>query len=473
MHRLESPSRRGQAIASRRTLRRTVLAPADFAGLVERTREWADLQRLNNGLTPQRRGQRFNGFLAEMLRCWDIEARASQRDVGEIDVAFRVADQRFILEAKWEATAIDTGPLAKLKTRVQQRLAGVLGVFVSMSGYTADARHELNLGQRSEVLLLDRQHVEAMLSGVVSPLELFDALLDHAFYTGRPYAPIEELLAARPSPALKFGSPAELNAGISASEGLEEVNVVVADIPIAHLGFVEDRDGVLLVATTSGILEVNLSERSVTRLVDLGGCTRRPLRVGRDIYFVRGAGVGRLSDGRLTCIGGPFLGSTTLLQGPRGAPWVLSNGDPFGSDAQLAAITELGKERRYDLPYSGANSRNAVWLGEERFAVSGNLGTLVSDLASGEHRIIGAIGAAPNPDGVMRLSDRTLLMASDGTRLWEVDLSDGSMVQRARIALPDSGHELQPARRGTAYLSCPTPSHPGTAAILRLQLANV
>src|SRR4051812_33675259 len=111
--------------------------------------EWRQLDALSGGLTPQRRGQRFNGFLAEMLRAWGIDARENQRNLGEIDVMFRVGEQRFVLEAKWERGAIDIGALSKIRTRVQQRLAGVLGVFVSMHGYTGDALDQLSIGQRS------------------------------------------------------------------------------------------------------------------------------------------------------------------------------------------------------------------------------------------------------------------------------------------------------------------------------------
>jgi hypothetical protein len=446
--------------------------PTDFEGLVERTREWSRLRQLSDGLTPQQRGQRFNSFLAEVLQCWGIAARPNQRTIGEIDVAFRIADQRFILEAKWEASPTGTGALAKLKTRVQQRLAGVLGVFVSMSGYSDEALDELNIGQRSEVLLLDKQHVEAMLSGLVSPMELFDAALDHAFYTGRPYAPLEELFVPPPVPELSFETPQELASGVADATGVA-VEVVLADIPVGHLGFTELRDGILLLSTRAGVLEVNLEERTATQRVPLTGCVRRPLSIDERLLFVRGAGVGMVENGTVSSVAGPFRGSTTLLTGPGGSPWALSSGDALGGGgSQLAELGELGCERRTDLPYPAANSRNAIWLGANRFAVTGNMGTLTIDLSSDEHTLARGIGTAPNEDGVMRLSETALLLASDGARLWQVGLHDGSFLQRAHVPLPDSGHELEPARTGTAYLSCPMHSSPGSTAILRCTLPD-
>ena len=107
-----------------------------------------------DGYTPQTRGQDLNRLLADLLRTWGHRAVADLNSSGNIDVAFAIGHQRYILEAKWERSAIGTGPLAKLQRRVSQRLAGTIGVFVSMSGYSQDALQDLKDGQRLEVLLL-------------------------------------------------------------------------------------------------------------------------------------------------------------------------------------------------------------------------------------------------------------------------------------------------------------------------------
>jgi hypothetical protein len=83
------------------------------------------------GMTPQARGRRFNAWIAELLGIHGVAARADNRSLGEIDVAFSVGDTRYVLEAKWTTAKADTGQLAKLQKRVRQRLAGTCGVFVS------------------------------------------------------------------------------------------------------------------------------------------------------------------------------------------------------------------------------------------------------------------------------------------------------------------------------------------------------
>ena len=62
--------------------------------------------------------------------------------------------------------------MAKLRGRITQRLAGTRGVLLSMSGYSDEALEGIVRGQQLDVLLLDRTHLEAMLSGLLSPADL-------------------------------------------------------------------------------------------------------------------------------------------------------------------------------------------------------------------------------------------------------------------------------------------------------------
>ena len=62
--------------------------------------------------------------------------------------------------------------MAKLRGRITQRLAGTRGVLLSMSGYSDEALEGIVRGQQPDMLLLDRTHLEAMLSGLRSPADL-------------------------------------------------------------------------------------------------------------------------------------------------------------------------------------------------------------------------------------------------------------------------------------------------------------
>lgn len=56
--------------------------------------------------------------------------------------------------------------------------------------------------QQPDMLLLDRTHVEAMLSGLLSPQDLFTELVDRASYRGEVRVPLTDLVVPRDTPAL-------------------------------------------------------------------------------------------------------------------------------------------------------------------------------------------------------------------------------------------------------------------------------
>ena len=62
--------------------------------------------------------------------------------------------------------------MAKLRGRITQRLAGTRSVLLSMSGYSDEALEGIVRGQQLDMLLIDRTHLEAMLSGLRSPADL-------------------------------------------------------------------------------------------------------------------------------------------------------------------------------------------------------------------------------------------------------------------------------------------------------------
>jgi hypothetical protein len=154
-----------------------------------------------------------------MLRCWGIDAEASTWSVGtgEIDVTFAHNGERYLIEAKWESSKIDIGPIAKLEKRLKQRLRWPIGIVLSMSGFTREAAQGIDKGSQLEVLLFDRSHFEAMLSGFVPPQELLKLAHDEAAFRGVAYSTVLGLLkssrSSRRSPLL---SRQNLQAGQSA-----------------------------------------------------------------------------------------------------------------------------------------------------------------------------------------------------------------------------------------------------------------
>jgi Holliday junction resolvase-like predicted endonuclease len=270
----------------------------DTAGLRALISEYDRLRSLDSGAMSARvRGMRFNGFIADVLRAWGIEARAStSTPAGEIDVMFSLDGQRYIVEAKWERSKTDLTPLSKLGTRLRQRMRGTNGVFVSMAGYMRDALTALPEAGGRSILLFDRSHVEAMVSGLVAPDELLRLALDHAAYTGEAYVPVLTLLAPTEStPAVTFDLPSNgatqpLVPGIAA-------RVTCAISGAGLVGLAPRGPGKLLVVGEEGIAEVDHVNRVATWRAPVRGCHGNPVLLpDGSIMFARRHGIGICQD---------------------------------------------------------------------------------------------------------------------------------------------------------------------------------
>ncbi|MEG1624544.1 restriction endonuclease [Pseudomonas sp.] len=88
----------------------------------------------------RKRGFDFERVLERLLDADGLEPRASYKAKGEqIDGALYLDGPLILLEAKWHADPIPASTRYQFKCKVDGKLVGTLGVFVSMSGYSEDA----------------------------------------------------------------------------------------------------------------------------------------------------------------------------------------------------------------------------------------------------------------------------------------------------------------------------------------------
>jgi hypothetical protein len=410
----------------------------DPARLWQLMEEYERLCRLE-GHSPQSRGQRLNGLIAEALTCLGIDATANVRSPGETDVVFTADGVRFVLEAKWEQDRANTGQIAKLQRRVQQRIIATYGVFLSMSGYSREALADVKDGQRLEVLLLDRLHWEAMLSGLIPPDELLTLVRDRAAYQGIPYAPLAELFGPVESHA-SFEPP-----GTAPPGGLEAAlpsvrGELVLSARSRELGIACQRRDHIFLTTDDAVLDADLRQRAVRVAVPLRGCSRNPLVLEDGaVYFARRHGVGCLRDGEISTVGGGFGGSTCLLRSPDGSVCVFDNGAP-PSGASITKLGEhLGQQTRHEIDYPSANALSAAWLSTDDLLVIGQAGFRVFSLSTGEQRAHPV--SQSNPRGLIQLRESVVLTSGDSVSLVRTDISTWDHREIAQLAIPS---EIEP-----------------------------
>jgi restriction endonuclease len=424
--------------------------PEELRALID---EYGQLDRLK-GTTPQSRGQRFNGLIADVLGCWGIDARADVNALGNIDVAFTIGDTRFILEAKWEDAPADTGRISKLQKRIRQRLGGTLGLFVSMSGFSNDALREVKDGERLEVLLLDREHFEAMLAGLFAPQELLKVLLERASFYGEPYSRLLPTIEGGGPNAeeILFEAPAPLTEVVRSASPSFRACAVVSNLPFGQSGLVETSSDVLLLTLDRGLVEVDLRSRRARNVLCVTGCSRNA-HVAQDgsIYFVRHSGIARLRGENMIMVAGGLSGNVTLVPGGNGDIWAFCNSrtahTPGASTGALLVQLgdQLGDQRAWQVSYPDSSGVNAAWIDGDTFLVVGSSGAAICNLSGSASRFDVDFS---NPMGLMRVGKSQFVIAAGDVSLLELEAESGHVTELAALNLQGSVSELCPAVGG-------------------------
>jgi hypothetical protein len=423
--------------------------------------EYGRLQALD-GFTPQSRGQRLNGFIADLFRCWGIDAVANTRSNGEIDTAFQIGDRHFVLEAKWEKERTATGPLSKLQKRLRQRLGGTIGVFLSMAGFTREALSDLTVGEQLMVLCLTQRHLEAMLSGLIPPEELIGACVTKASREGVSYVELEDLFdyPRNSEESLRFGPPVEIKTLIDQAAPGFSASVVVSDFSLSSMGLAELSPGRLLFPSAEGLVLVDLVRQTVQRWLQIKGWLSSVLvHPNGTVYFSRCAGVGCVRQGQLQAVGGGATNIRAFL-GADGSVW----GYWFDDHQQqhLSAIrlaSELGNQTPWAV---GEFSRGTKQVGApvhfngETLLLAGLsglelVGPEVDDvLVEGPWK--GDPMVRPNPT---RIDQDRFVVACNSQELWELNVRTRVFHRLVKFRhLNLSVCLLATSVEGGGYLSC-------------------
>jgi hypothetical protein len=165
----------------------TVMSEAVAKSLSERL---AGLQ----ALSPQERGLQFEGFLSELFAVHSLAPRGSFRLVGEqIDGSFHLHSDTYLLEAKWHGPQIGFGDLMTFSGKASGKAAWARGLFVSMSGFTADGLDAFSRGRRTNLICVDGLDLYDVLSRRVPLVAVLEEKARRAAETNRAYVPVREL----------------------------------------------------------------------------------------------------------------------------------------------------------------------------------------------------------------------------------------------------------------------------------------
>lgn len=138
----------------------------------------------------QRRGRSFEKVVKNFLTEENLSPSASYKPTGEeIDGSFELDNKTYLLEMKWHGNPLPASQVYTFKGKVDGKLVGTVGVFISVSGYTKNAVDAIRFGKELNIILFDRNDFELALSDGCSFEEVLRYKLRAAAKEGAIYVP--------------------------------------------------------------------------------------------------------------------------------------------------------------------------------------------------------------------------------------------------------------------------------------------
>ncbi|MBX8944007.1 hypothetical protein [Lysinibacillus sp. K60] len=142
----------------------------------------------------QRRGFELEKILYDIFALFDLDPKASFRNIGEqIDGAFTLEGTDYLFEAKWQSYYVNASDLDAFSGKIGRKLDNTLGLFLSINGFSEEAVKIYSSG-RSSILLMDGRDLLAVLENQIDLITLIIRKRRHASQTGNIYLTISEIL---------------------------------------------------------------------------------------------------------------------------------------------------------------------------------------------------------------------------------------------------------------------------------------
>lgn len=134
--------------------------------------------------TPQARGKEFEGLLNALFGLWDLDPRAAyDLEHEQIDGAFTLRTDDYLLEARWWAERLQPKELNDFKVKIDGKARNTLGLCVAVNGFTEGAVTKHSQGQ-SPLILMDGTDLLPILEGRIGLTEVLERKRRHASETG-------------------------------------------------------------------------------------------------------------------------------------------------------------------------------------------------------------------------------------------------------------------------------------------------
>lgn len=106
----------------------------------------------------RQRGRDFEKLIYNLLDNEGLQPSTGFRPEGEeIDGSFILGHSVFLIEAKWHQSAMPASSIYQFKGKVDGKLVGTIGVYISISGFSSEAVDALTFGKSINIILFDNE----------------------------------------------------------------------------------------------------------------------------------------------------------------------------------------------------------------------------------------------------------------------------------------------------------------------------
>lgn len=141
---------------------------------------------------PHQRGYDFERFLTEVFEAFRLSPREPFRLTGEqIDGSFELANETYLVEAKWLNRRVGAAELHTFQGKVEQKAAWARGVFISFQGFTGEGLHAF--GRARRVIGMEGRDLYDALDRNIGIDQVIARKIRHAAETGEVFAPVSQL----------------------------------------------------------------------------------------------------------------------------------------------------------------------------------------------------------------------------------------------------------------------------------------
>ncbi|QWC85585.1 restriction endonuclease [Nocardioidaceae bacterium] len=193
-----------------------------------------------------------------------LEPRLSYRPKGEeIDGSIWFHGRTILVEAKWTGDPHPASSIYQFKGKVDGKLVGTLGLFISIGGFSSASVDALVAGKELNLILADGDDLRAIIDQKVTLVEALERKLRAAGDEGTPFLPLTAPVIAQTAAAGQHLVVVEGRSDVRFFESVRRV--YMASRPVT---FVPASGPMNMIPVTRLMLEVAESVATLTVVVD-------------------------------------------------------------------------------------------------------------------------------------------------------------------------------------------------------------